>query len=95
MLTSTARDYIDLNKIDEYKKLIFKLIDETRKEKGNIMYELFYDKENEGEFIIFERWENEEALKNHFESDHFKTIVPQIQKIQSKPSVVNLYHKLY
>lgn len=95
MITSTARDYIQKDKIKEYKELIFELIDETRKEEGNITYTLFEDKENVGEYVLIEEWKDEESLKKHFETVHFKTIVPRIEKLHTKESVVNVYDKVY
>lgn len=95
MIFSTARDFIQKDKLDEYKKLITKLIDETRKEEANVSYDLYSDIENEGEFVLLEQWENQEGLDNHFKTKHFTTIVPEIQKLQSKPSIVNIYKKFY
>lgn len=89
------RDFILPQKLEENKKLIFKLIDETRKEKGNISYTLFSDIKNKGEFVLIEEWENQESLDNHFRTVHFVTIVPKIQKLQMKPSEVNVYERLY
>ena len=94
MITSTARDYIRPEKKDEYFKLIFELIDRTREEKGNISYTLYEDTEHAGEFVLIEEWEDGEVLKAHFETEHFMRIVPQIQKLQSAPSIVNVYTKV-
>ena len=81
--------------LEEYKKLIFALIDETRREVGNISYTLYADADNMGEFVLLEEWESRESLENHFKTPHFTSLVPQIQKLQVKPSVVNVYNKVY
>jgi quinol monooxygenase YgiN len=94
MITSTARDYIREDCLDEYYKLIFELIDCTREETGNISYTLYADSENRGEHVLIEEWEDKESLEAHFKTPHFTTIVPKIQKLQSKPSVVNVYKKV-
>ncbi len=94
MIFSTARDYINPDKKEEYFKLIFELIDSTRTEKGNISYTLYEDREHDGEFVLTEEWENEDVLRTHFETEHFTRIVPQIQKLQTAPSVVNVYSKV-
>ncbi len=86
---------IDPGKIEEYHKLIFRLIDETRKEAGNISYTLYADTENAGEFVLIEEWKDREILAAHFRTAHFTTIVPEIEKLHTKPSVVNVYEKLY
>ena len=94
MITSTARDYIKPENVDEYYKLIFELIDRTREEKGNISYTLYADKEHPGEHVLIEEWEDQDSLAAHFKTEHFTTIVPRIQKLQSAPSVVNVYSKV-
>ena len=94
MITSTARDYIRPECVDEYYKLIFELIDRTREEDGNISYTLYADKEHPGEHVLIEEWRDQESLDKHFKTEHFTGIVPKIQKLQSAPSVVNVYDKV-
>ena len=91
MIMSTARDYIQPDKVSEYLPLIKQLIAETRKEEGNISYTLFQDREHAGEFVLLEYWRNQESLDAHFKTPHFTTIVPQIAKLHASPSVVNTY----
>lgn len=95
MLMSTARDYIKPERIGEYQKLIFELIDETRRECGNISYTLYADVKNNGEFVLIEEWRDRESLEAHFQTEHFTAIVPEIEKLHSKSSIVNVYEKLY
>ncbi len=94
MITSTARDYIRPECVEEYHKLIFELIDRTREEKGNISYTLYSDKDHPGEHVLIEEWEDQSSLDAHFKTPHFTGIVPEIQKLQSAPSVVNVYDKV-
>lgn len=94
MITSTARDYIRPECLEEYRKLIFELIDRTREEKGNISYTLYADSEHSGEYVLIEEWEDQASLSAHFVTPHFTGIVPLIQKLQVKPSVVNVYQKV-
>ncbi len=94
MITSTARDYIIPEQKEAYFHLIFELIDKTREEEGNISYTLYEDTEHAGEFVLIEEWQDEKSLQAHFQTAHFTGIVPQIQKLQVKPSVVNVYHKI-
>ncbi len=94
MITSTARDYIRPDCVDEYYGLIGELIDRTREEAGNISYTLYADKDHPGEHVLIEEWEDPKSLDAHFKTEHFTTIVPKIQKLQSAPSVVNVYSKV-
>lgn len=94
MITSTARDYIKPECVEDYYRLIFELIDRTREEKGNISYTLYADSEHPGEHVLIEEWEDQASLDAHFKTPHFTGIVPQIPKLQSAPSVVNVYSKV-
>ncbi len=94
MITSTARDYIKPECVEEYYKLIFELIDRTREEEGNISYTLYADSEHPGEHVLIEEWKDNEVLEAHFRTEHFTTLVPEIAKLQVKPSVVNVYTKV-
>lgn len=94
MITSTARDYIRPECVEQYYGLIFELIEKTRQENGNISYTLYADTEHSGEHVLIEEWEDQVSLDAHFVTEHFTTIVPKIQKLQSAPSVVNVYSKI-
>ncbi|MCR5238359.1 MAG: antibiotic biosynthesis monooxygenase [Lachnospiraceae bacterium] len=94
MITSTARDYIKTEYKDRYLELISELIDRTREEEGNISYTLYADRDNPGEYVLIEEWQDQASLEAHFKTPHFTGIVPKIQKLQSVPSVVNVYDKV-
>jgi len=94
MLLSTARDYIRPECVGAYLPLIRALIAETRKEAGCIQYDLFRDTENEGQFMLLERWKDVDSLERHLSSPHFSEIVPQIQQLQARASVVNRYETM-
>jgi quinol monooxygenase YgiN len=91
---STARDFVNPEKISEYKVLIQKLIEETRKEKGNLSYTLYEDITNSGNFILLEFWKDSESLEMHFETSHFKSLVPQIKKLQYQPTQVDTFKEV-
>lgn len=42
------------------------------KEKGCIEYEIYQKNTNSSDIFLFERWESQEDLKAHLESDHMK-----------------------
>lgn len=57
--------------IEEFKALIKTTIEDTKKEKGCLMYEAFQTKNNPVEFIVFDSWEDEATLNAHYESEHY------------------------
>jgi quinol monooxygenase YgiN len=56
-------------KQDKVKELIEAFADpikQTRKEKGNLRYELNQDPKEPTKFVLYEKWANFEAVKTHF-----------------------------
>ena len=47
-------------------------IAETRKEPGNIAYDMFESVTDQSSIVFVERWENAEALGPHGKSDHMR-----------------------
>lgn len=45
--------------------------EETRKEEGNISYDLHQNVDNPLQFTIIETWKSSEAIDSHNESPHF------------------------
>ena len=52
-------------------------------DKGVINYDFLQSVTNDDRFMIIETWENEEALKAHSESEHFRRIVPQLKELST------------
>jgi quinol monooxygenase YgiN len=54
---------------------------ETRKEAGCFAYTFYADRNNPSIFFIFEEWESDEALAQHFQTDHMKQFMQQAPKL--------------
>lgn len=52
------------------KSEIIKLIEITRKEEGNINYNLHQGNEDPNLFILYENWENRELWQKHMNNKH-------------------------
>ena len=63
---------------DQALELIKELVAESQKEDGCIIYDVYKDMDNELGLCIFEKWEDEESLEKHMNSEHFKRLVPKI-----------------
>ncbi|MDD3415552.1 MAG: putative quinol monooxygenase [Lachnospiraceae bacterium] len=94
MIMSTARDFIKPEMISEYNVLIQKLIEETRKEEGNLSYTHYEDISDSGKYILLEFWKDAKSLEMHFQTPHFKHLVPQIKKLQYQPSQVDTFKEV-
>lgn len=53
------------------KEAVMPCIEGTRNEPGNISYDLFQSATDENTLTFVERWENQEAVDNHFTEPHF------------------------
>lgn len=65
----------DKEKVSKTKAELLKLCKETLKEPGCSLFTLHQCSEIEGRFLLWERFENEEAFKQHFVEQHTKDYV--------------------
>ncbi len=65
---------------DKLVKAAVELVSLSLHDKGCIDYDLYVSKTNDDRFMIIETWESREDLKAHMESEHFKRLVPELQK---------------
>jgi quinol monooxygenase YgiN len=63
---------------DELMKAFEKVIEGTRKETGNISYDLYVDTSNPLKFTIVEIWKSQDAINIHNKTDHFKEFVKAV-----------------
>jgi quinol monooxygenase YgiN len=63
---------------DELVKAFEKVVEGTRREAGNIAYDLYVDTSNPLKFTIVERWKSQDAINIHNETNHFKEFVKAI-----------------
>jgi quinol monooxygenase YgiN len=67
-----------------------KLVKETRKEKGNLAYEL--NRSPKGlNYIMYERWANLAALEAHLKSAHFKAAAAEINRLLEPDIDIRLF----
>lgn len=88
-----AKSVVLEQKIEEYKKLSKIMMEESRKEKGNLSYTLYQGVEDFCCFTVIEFWKNQESLNNHKISTHFATIVPKINLLRTN-SEIHIYKEV-
>jgi quinol monooxygenase YgiN len=54
----------------ELRAVLMGLLEPTRREPGCIHYELLVNREDPGDLVFVEEWQNEEALRAHLETPH-------------------------
>jgi quinol monooxygenase YgiN len=82
----------DVN-IDEYLSLARKVVTETRKEKGCIMYTYHQDINDSSVLTTIEEWEDEEVFALHNKSEHILKFVPELRKMR-KSTEINIYREV-
>ncbi|MBP1908335.1 putative quinol monooxygenase [Methanolobus bombayensis] len=86
-----AKNYFKPEKSEDFIDLCRKLVEETLKEEGCIEYGLYQNSERSDILSMIEEWEDEHSLKKHFESGHFKEIVPLVVDFLEKEAEVDKY----
>ena len=66
------------------------LIENTRKEEGNIDYNL-YSNTADGTLLFVEQWESKEILGTHLQTDHFIRFGENIQDLVSSELIIDVY----
>ena len=56
---------VKAGKVDELRRDLSSLVEPSRKEDGNIRYELFEDQGTPGQFVFVEQWASEAARARH------------------------------
>jgi len=59
-------------------KAIKTVVDATRKEQGNIFYDVFEDVKNPLKFVFIETWKSQAAIDSHNQSAHFNNFVKAV-----------------
>ena len=79
---------------EELEKVFHTVVDETRKETGNVSYDLHQDCQNPLKYTILEVWKSQAAIDEHNASTHFKAFVTAIEgKVDSL--TVDVIKKIY
>lgn len=90
MLKIVATFIVKEDKVEEFKKYAAELTAETRKEEGNISYQLLQNA-NDSEILIFvEEWENQEAIDKHNNSKHFVGLLPKLTENLKEDPIITV-----
>ncbi|MDS0527943.1 antibiotic biosynthesis monooxygenase [Clostridium sp. SHJSY1] len=91
MISVYAKNVVKESKVEEFIKLAKELIEETRKENGNISYELIRVVNTSNELVFLEKWENNNVLDIHMKTKHFTTIVPKLGEMLESEMEIKIH----
>ena len=95
MIRVVARTLVREGCLEAYYALAKELVEETRKESGNISYTLNQSAENERLHAMIEVWESRAALEAHMGSEHFRRLVPQMAAFAEEKKPLELYTEVF
>jgi quinol monooxygenase YgiN len=88
MVSVIAKLPVKAGKVDEAVGAIKVLMTEVAKEKGTLLYTLCRAKETPNVLVFMERYKDNDALKAHSSSPHFKTFSGKIRDfLEGKPEI--------
>ncbi|MGN0106590.1 MAG: putative quinol monooxygenase [Hominilimicola sp.] len=97
MITIIAKFSVLPTSVEEFKKCAVNVVRDTRKEKGNLAYKIYQNRQNPTQFTFIEEWLNDTAIEQHNNAKHFikflEDIKPltegevQIEQLNKVPSV--------
>jgi quinol monooxygenase YgiN len=81
--------------IEAARPTVEKLIEETRKEEGNVRYDWYQDSKEAGTFVVLETFKSLEAFQKHNGSDHLKSAGEKFKEWCSHPTEVRVLKPVY
>lgn len=97
MITIIAKFKVKEASVEKFKKLAIDVTRQTKKEKGNLSYKIFQNREDKTSFTFIEEWLHEQAIAEHNTMPHFTEFVEaikphieggiDIEKLEKIPSV--------
>lgn len=94
MLKIVARLTVKKEKIEEFKETAKELIEKSSAEEGNVFYTLNQSTKDEQKFAFIECWKDEEAMKIHESSVHFREIFPRLSEMAESAGEIDLFKEL-
>lgn len=86
MINVIAKSVVKADQKGQFLELARELIAHTRKEKGCLGYAL-YEGEDPDTYFFIESWQDRACLETHFQSEHFKRIVPRFADMRRESRV--------
>lgn len=76
---------------EKFEAAFAKAIAGTRKEKGNLAYQLNRDAKKKGHYVVYERWQDLAALDAHMKTPHIAALRAETGELRAGASEVKVY----
>ena len=94
MIVIYAKCIVSGPNVEEFLNVAEKLVEDTRKEPGNISYELVQCREGRNIYAFLERWPDQKTLDLHMASSHFQEAVSRFQRVLTVPIEISTHEIL-
>nr|WP_263314691.1 putative quinol monooxygenase [Mammaliicoccus sp. Marseille-Q6498] len=90
MIIINAKFQVKENSIEQYEELINNLLPASQNEQGNVQYEHFKSTTTPNTYLMYEIWENQEAVESHNNSSHFQEFFKAVKPLLDGPSDIKV-----
>jgi len=80
---------VKADKAAEFEEMVKPLVKESRKEKGNISYDLLPDVLHQNCYIVLETWESDKALEAHKQTRHYLDFIESLNEYTNEPPTLH------
>ncbi|MCC8019493.1 MAG: antibiotic biosynthesis monooxygenase [Rikenellaceae bacterium] len=94
MITVIAKAVLKEGTKEQFKEVTRNLVDGSRKETGNISYDLYEDMDDSSVMCFIEVWRDEAAIEAHNASGHFRDGIAAIKPLTTNLTV-SRFGKVY
>ncbi|GGI12871.1 MULTISPECIES: putative quinol monooxygenase [Gottfriedia] len=91
MIIIHAEFHLNKTKEENFLKDISDLVKNSRKENGNISYNLYKEIEKDNIFTMVEVWEDMVAVESHNKSEHFTSFVTKAKDYFVAPLKIKIF----
>ncbi|MBM7694063.1 quinol monooxygenase YgiN [Peribacillus deserti] len=91
MIIIHATFHVNPAKHDEFLTELQPLIAASRKENGNVSYNLYKNTENDNIFMMVEVWKDAQAVDSHNQSSDFTSFVGKVKEFLTAPLDVKAF----
>ena len=81
MITIIAKFNVLSGSVEKFKKCAVNVVRDTRKEKGNLAYKIYQDRQDSTKFTFIEEWLNDTAIEQHNNAKHFIKFLDDIKPL--------------
>lgn len=78
---------VKFENIEEFKKITLYNCENSRREEGNIRFDLLQNKEDPTKFTLYEHFRDKSAVEFHKTTEHYKKWAATVEPLMASPRV--------